>query len=307
MGVDDAECEVRFELGFGEHVYLFVAAVAQFHVELVDGVVVQFGVDARVVAVTDVQADAHVLRDAGDDALQTLPDDGVVVRRRGEGRFVDLDVLCARLDQFLYLLVDEVREVVREVGLGVVHLVERPRRERVRPRDGHLHRLLGGLARELELVDEPRFVVLDLVDDRGLVEVVVAPDFHATVEVVAVDAVGEELDHLVSAHLAVHDRIQTGAFVFVGDTPGGVVVGLLQVVGVELRLVVFGEFVCTIQPLRLRVTADDSGEQEVVGRVVLGTELLAGVGVRARHASTSAGATASASADSLASNLFVGR
>ncbi len=160
------------------------------------------------------------------DSLQTLADDGVVVRRRRQRGFVDLDVASARIDQFLYLLVHEVREVVGQRLLVVVGLVERPTRQRVRARDGDLDRAFGHLAGELVLVDEPRVVVLDFGDDAGLVEVVVSPHLHRAVELVARDAVGEVLDHLVAPHLAVHDDVQSGAFVFLGDETRGVVLCL---------------------------------------------------------------------------------
>jgi len=57
---------------------------------------------------------------------EALADDGVVVRCRREGRLVDLDVARAGLDEGLYLLVDQVGQVVSQCRLVLVDLVERP-------------------------------------------------------------------------------------------------------------------------------------------------------------------------------------
>ena len=132
VGVDDAHGEVPGERRVREDVQLFVAAVAEFDVELLDGELEDLGVDPRVVAVADVQPQADVVGDVGDDPLQALADDGVIVGRRREGRLVDLDVACAGVDEGGDLLVDEVREVVCQRLVGLVGLVERPARERVR-------------------------------------------------------------------------------------------------------------------------------------------------------------------------------
>ncbi len=309
MYVDNAECEIRHEFGVAEHVDLLVVVVAEFEVNLIDRVVVEFGVNPRVIAVTDVQPDAHVLVDPADDPVESFADDGVIVRRRRKGGLVDLDVLRAGLDEAFDLDVDEIGEFVDEFLLGVVGLVERPVAQRVRPGDRHLDRLAGDVVRELELVDEPRFVVGDLRRDGGLVEVVVPPDLDRAVELVAVDPLGEELDHFISPDLAVDDGIQPTAFVFVGDDAGGVVVGLLQVLLVKFGIRVVDEVVSPVQPLRLGVGADDGRQQEVIVGVVVGVELRAVVG-RAAHAVTSSASTlpaAAAIASSLARCLFTGR
>jgi len=115
--VDNAECEIRDKLRVGEHVDLLVVAVAEFEIDLVDRVVVEFGVDPRVVAVTDVQADPHVLVDPADDPVEGFADDGVVVRRRREGGLVDLDVSRAGFDQLFDLRVDKLSEFVDELLL----------------------------------------------------------------------------------------------------------------------------------------------------------------------------------------------
>ena len=253
MHVDDAECEIRDELRLGEHVDLVVAAVAEFEIDLVDRVVVEFGVDPGVVAVTDVQADAHVFVDPADDPVERFADNGVVVRRGGESGLVDLDVLRAGVNESLNLDVDEVGELVDEFLLGVVGLVERPVTQCVGAGDRHLDGLAGDVVREIELVDEPRFVVGDFGAHRGFVEVVVAPDLDRSVELVAVDPLGEELDHFISADFAVDNGVEPAAFVFVGDDAGGVVVGFLEVLLAELRVRVVDEVVSPVEPLRLGV------------------------------------------------------
>jgi len=97
-----------------------------------------------------------------DDAFEGLADDGVVLRRRRQRGLVDLDVARASLDELLDLLVDEVGQIVHEFPRWRVRLVERPEPERVGPRDRDLDGMLGDRRGELELVDEPRLVVLDL-------------------------------------------------------------------------------------------------------------------------------------------------
>jgi hypothetical protein len=69
VNVDHAECEIRHEIRLGEDIDLFVAAVAEFEIDLINRVLVEFGIDAGVVAVTDVQADADVLVDPADDPV----------------------------------------------------------------------------------------------------------------------------------------------------------------------------------------------------------------------------------------------
>jgi len=83
-------------------------------------------------------------------------------------------------------------------------------------------------------------------------------------------------------------------------------VGLLEVLGVELRVGIVDEFVGTVEPLRFRVRADDGRQQEVVVRVVLRAELFAVVGWSA-HAVTSSSAAAAAIAASFSRCLFTGR
>ncbi len=78
-----------------------------------------------------------------------------------------------------------------------------------------------------------------------------SPDLDRAVELVALDAVGEELDHLVASHLAVDDDVETRSFVFGRDQAGRVVFGLLPVVVVEAVIGILVEFFRTVQPLRL--------------------------------------------------------
>jgi len=133
----------------------------------------------------------------------------------------------------------------------------------------------------------------------------VTPHLHGAVELVAVDAVGEELDHLVAAHLAVDHRVEPGALVFVGDQSTGVVVGLFEVRHIELRVGVVDELVGPVEPLRLRVRADDGRQEERVVRVVVRAELFAvGRRVSDHYSSTSA---AAASVFSFARYLLAGR
>jgi len=80
----------------------------------------------------------------------------------------------------------------------------------------------------------------------------VPPDLDGTVELVALDAVGEELDHLGAPHLAVDDDIEAGTFVLVGDDPCGVVFRLLPVLLVEVGVVVLVELLRAVEPLGLR-------------------------------------------------------
>jgi len=137
----------------------------------------------------------------------------------------------------------------------------------------------------------------------------VAPDLDRAVELVALDSLGEELDHLVASNFAVDDRVEPAALVFVGDNAGGVVVGLLEVFLVELRVGVIDEVVNPVQPLRLGVGADDGRQQEMIVGMIVGVELRAVVG-GAAHAVTSSASTlpaAAAIAFSLARCLFTGR
>jgi len=87
--------------------------------------------------------------------------------------------------------------------------------------------------------------------------------------------VREELHHLVAPHLAVHDHVEARALVFLRDEAGGVVFGFREFVRAEVGVGVLVEVVRAVEPLRLRVGADDGRQQEVVVRGVVGPELLA--------------------------------
>jgi hypothetical protein len=62
----------------------------------------------------------------------------------------------------------------------------------------------------------------------------VPPDLDRAVELVAVDLLSKELNHLIPSDFTIDNGVEPAAFVFVGDDAGGVVVGLLQLLLVKL-------------------------------------------------------------------------
>ena len=115
----------------------------------------------RVVALTDVHHDMHVLGEPLDgeiDGIDRRAD--LVVSCHREIRFVDLNVLAARFRKASQVLAQQLAEIAYHSRGVVVIFVMSDHRQKMRPCHGDLHRFACKGRDGFEFVDEPQIDIV---------------------------------------------------------------------------------------------------------------------------------------------------
>ena len=190
-------------------------------------------------------------------------------------RLVDLDDVGACREEVGDLVVDGARIRQSELGVRFVEVVLGLLRHRERARDGHLDRLRGVRAQELDVAHLHGVPALDRADDaRHRVGVAAAVERRPrVVDVDAREGGREPVGVALAALLAVGQDVEAGPLLVMDRDERGVILGLLEVLRVDppqLRRAHPGrepvaEPGAVDEPVRLRVGADEARGEGVGG------------------------------------------
>ena len=189
-------------------------------------------------------------------------------------RLVDLHDVGAGAEQVLDLGIDGRRVVHGELLVVAVEVVLALHRHGERARHRDLDRAVGMGAQELDVAHLDRMLAPDLADDarHGGDAAAAGRNLAGILQVDAVERGGEPVGVAFPPLLAVGDDVEAGALLVADGEHGGVVLRLLEQVGLDPPQIVephprhdLGQPLPVDQPVGLRIGTDQAGGKEHCG------------------------------------------